>query len=1543
MTIPALHGDDDLHADRHPGAQTRTAQITVITDAPPIINSFALADDTLAPGLPMTLLWDTSATITAAIADDDGNAGNDIGSVALDANGDGSITLPAPAATTTYTLTATNPVDSVTATATITVGPPPVISQFTAADENILPRGAADLTWDVSDATSVQISPALGSVALSGNGCDFPEATTTYTLTATNDFGSSTAQVTVNVPLPLGVDENLWTITQTNSTLAGALDTLAEADQVANSNPGDAVFSSRATATNVPVVNLGPGASGVFPGDSAPPIGDGFDDFVGVATATLRVNFPGTYTFGINNDDGGRLRIDGITVINDDTLHGPTTFTESVSLTAGLHTIEYLYFERGGGQSGEVLWDPGTGLQLLGATPPAPAIVTADAAISEFGAANQETVEDAEGDSSDWVEIYNGTAAAIDLAGYYLTDDAAIPDKWAFPSYALQPGEYLVVFASGKAATFGANEFHTNFQLSAAGEYLALTKGDGAGGFTAVTEFAPAFPEQFDDISYGYYDSEGYLGYFVEPTPGAINIAGVDGFVGDTSFSADRGFYTDPVAVELAVSGGTTGGAGVTIRYTTDGSTPTLNHGAIYGGTPLTIAETTVLRAAGFRKGYQPTNVDTQTYVFLADVLTQDKDHAVALGFPPTQAGSQKYDYGMDPVVVNADPAAVTAALQAIPSLSLAIDQDDFSDAATGIYSNAGNRGLEARGSVELLDNGAGDGDFQIDCGVRIRGGFSRSGDNPKHAFRLFFNNRYDGALRYPLFQDEGADRFEKMDLRTSQNYSWSFGNDTQNTFLREVWARDSQRAMGQPYTRSRYYHLYINGHYWGLYMSQERSEADYGATYFGGDEDDYDTIKSAGSAGGYNTEATDGDLNGDWQTLWNRIRALRTMSDPAAIRAEYFALQGLAPDGVSPHPDPANNPVLLDADNLIDYMLGLFYAGGFDTALSTFLSNASNNWFCVRNRVADDRGFQFFLHDCEHGMGTDKSSGTGLTNNLPNNQRSTDRTGPWGGSGNNWKGHTMYGTIGDFAKSNPQYLHEDLAHAVPEYRVRFADRVQRHFFNAGALTDQAARDRVEARAATVSQVILAESARWGDSLNRTRRTPADWQNAKNALLDFINFGSNQDGSGGPGRSAKIVSQLQAYRDEAGVSKPLYPLGLNAPVYSQLGGQVPAGYSLTLTNPNAGGTIYYTADGSDPREAGGAIRAGAVAYAGAITLNDSGAVLARVRDGSGNWSALQEATFIVGTPAAAGMLVVSELHYHPADPTQAEIDAGFADPDLFEFIEILNLSGAPVATTLRPLFQRHRLRLPADAAPLAAGERLVLVSNLAAFAERYPGVVPAGQYTGNLRNSGEGITLLAADASIIQDFNYSDGGEWPAAADGGGPSLVFRHRSAAPADGSVPANWFAHGTGGGNPGGPDDEGFADFAAARGLSGIPTDDDDKDHLSDFAEFALGTDPKIANPTPASVEVQAVDPDDGSGIADYLIITFTRRLSALGDAAISPQFSTELTGWADLTDAELIGRTNNGDGTESLTYRAPNPLGADPRRGFLRLAIRDLRGE
>src|SRR6185436_13607177 len=169
-------------------------------------------------------------------------------------------------------------------------------------------------------------------------------------------------------------------------------------------------------------------------------------------------------------------------------------------------------------------------------------------------------------------------------------------------------------------------------------------------------------------------------------------------------------------------------------------------------------------------------------------------------------------DYGMDQDVVD-DPKyrdAIRPALKSLPTFSLVLDVDDLFGPERGIYANAekGGREWERAASVELLP-GPGQKGFESNCGVRIRGGFSANGFNPKHAFRLFFRKEYGaGKLEYPVFGDAKTREFDSFDLRCSQNYSWNIGSDPRALFLRDQFSRDLQLAMGQPAARGDFCHL---------------------------------------------------------------------------------------------------------------------------------------------------------------------------------------------------------------------------------------------------------------------------------------------------------------------------------------------------------------------------------------------------------------------------------------------------------------------------------------------------------------------------------------------------------------------------------------------------------------------------------------------------------------------------------------------------------------------------------------------------------------
>jgi hypothetical protein len=98
--------------------------------------------------------------------------------------------------------------------------------------------------------------------------------------------------------------------------------------------------------------------------------------------------------------------------------------------------------------------------------------------VNEIASANVSGFADAGGRYWDWIEIYNPGEAAVDLMGYGLSDDTALPYRWRFPSVLIQPGGYVLVFASGLDLAEPGGELHASFRLNADGESLRLTAPD---------------------------------------------------------------------------------------------------------------------------------------------------------------------------------------------------------------------------------------------------------------------------------------------------------------------------------------------------------------------------------------------------------------------------------------------------------------------------------------------------------------------------------------------------------------------------------------------------------------------------------------------------------------------------------------------------------------------------------------------------------------------------------------------------------------------------------------------------------------------------------------------------------------------------------------------------------------------------------------------------------------------------------------------------------------------------------------------------------
>ncbi len=1025
------------------------------------------------------------------------------------------------------------------------------------------------------------------------------------------------------------------------------------------------------------------------------------------------------------------------------------------------------------------------------------------AIISEFLAENDSGLRDEDRDQPDWIELLNPTSQVIDLSGWALSDDPLLPQKWVIPAgTTLAAGELLTIFASGKNRT-ATLPLHTNFRLSnAANGHLQLTRANGS----VASQFT-GYPSQRADRSYGVYGDHTLTGYFLTPTPGAVNsIAGYAGFVGDTQFLVGRGYYSTPVQEVISCPT-----PGATIVYTTDGSVPSLTNG-VQATSPvnLTISSTTVLRASAFAPGLAASGPDTQSYFFAEDIRTQSANGSPPPRWPQGPVNGQILDYGMDARITNAvTPQQFSEAMLSVPTLSLVTDLPNLFDKERGIYVNPYGRedGYECPVSVELVQgSNTNTPGFQIDAGLRIRGGASREGTVPKHNFHLYFRGEYGASkLRFPLFGAEGASEFDRIDLRTAQVMGWAKDASAAATYTRDEWNRLTHGAMGQPYTRSRYYHLYINGHYWGLYGTQERADADYAASYYGGAPAAYDVMKTYVIP--HRVAAADGDA-----AAWTQLFQAATAG--FATDAAYFAVQGLDANGL-----PNGGSRLLDVDNLIDYNLLRFYSGDDDAPVNTGVA-VPKNFYALRPRDGSV-GYRFLTHDSESCM---RSTAPAV-----------DVTTPI------VTGNTL-------SYFNPRWLSQQLA-TNAKYRLRFADRAQKHLFHGGALDTPVAAARWQALGNEIRLAMLAESARWGDAKSpASPRTVAQWDDA----MDAVETGFMAT------RRATLIGQLR--------TRGLFP-ALDAPSFSQAGGLVPAGFSLGITAP-VGSTIFFTLDGADP------MHAAALSYSGPIPLTATQVnVKARARSGSGEWSALTSLHFTVGAiPAAIGNVVFSEVHYNPSGSV-----------DDAEFIELQNLSNSRV--DLNGVQLTGGVTYTFGNVTIEPGERVCVCVNETAFRAVY-GLGPKvlGTWAGALNNAGETLGLVAANGQLIDTVSYDDAAPWPLAADGLGPSLVR-------VSGEI---WRLSAAPGGNPGGTDEISLASWLATRGLTAGA--DPDGNGLSAAVEFAIGY--EIDSSAVLTIE------DIGGNEAK---VSWRARIGAVGTELVGETGADlqEWQAWTDGVESEWLG--------------------------------------
>jgi len=915
-----------------------------------------------------------------------------------------------------------------------------------------------------------------------------------------------------------------------------------------------------------------------------------------------------------------------------------------------------------------------------------PNATAGDLVINEVLAANLTGLRDPVATPQDpdplpWIEILNRGGSAVDLSGWALSDEVDIPGLWVFPSKTIQPGEHLVVFASGldiKNPT-GTNRLHTNFRPSRAGEFLGLYTPDSPR--VLASGFAPEYPPQRNDHSYGY-DAQGSLRYFAAPTPGASNgMSSIVGVCQPVHFSASRGHYTQPF--DLVLNSPT---PGVLIRYTTDGTEVTVTSGQVYAGS-LRITNTAMIRAVAFRPGFLPSTPVTHSYLFnfsaaqrslpVINIVTATSNLLGRYGIMGMAGGSRGGD-------------------------GLYITNNAMTD-----YHNPSAHGIawERPVSAEFIrpeDNSG----FQIDCGIRVQGSdWQRPRTTPtsKFSYRLYFRGDYGvGRLHYPLFPLTTVEEFDQMVLRAGFN-------EQANPFIRDEITRRLSHDMGEVSSHGDMALVLLNGGPYtnntGLtqvYNTCERVHEEMMQSHVGGGEE-WDVVGPSFAASSEGPGIIDGDRN-DFNNLLTNVwtGSIRPLTNQAA-----YTRVGQR----------------LDLVNFVDYCLLNAYVAMGDWP--------ANNWRAARER-ATNAIWRFIAWDAEWAMGIYSLA-------------VTRDSFAFAGTGTEDAG------LNSTVNSEIARLYQGLR-PNPEFRLLWADRIHKHFFNNGALT----------------------------GLNISNR----FDELRAQLLGFIPSMDTEILLWARDRFPIVMGQFNTY-GLYGYSNALYGVfaSSNAPAFNRHGGRVAPGFALTMSAP-LGGNIYYTTNGADPRVPfSGAVSNSALAYTGPVTLNQSAVIKARALLNGSNWSALAEAPFEVGTLGVP--LRITEIMYAP-------IGGG-----LYEFFELYNAGTTPI--DLSGMTCEGVTFTFTEGTILAAGATMVLSSDTDtnAFAARYPGVPVAGRFSLNLNNAGERLAILDRNGQIIVSVDYDDENAWPTAADGSGYSLEIINPLGDPDD---PANWRASASVNGTPG-----------------------------------------------------------------------------------------------------------------------------------------------
>jgi hypothetical protein len=442
--------------------------------------------------------------------------------------------------------------------------------------------------------------------------------------------------------------------------------------------------------------------------------------------------------------------------------------------------------------------------------------------INELMTSNAGTVQDEDGDTPDWIELYNKTSNPVSLQNWTITDDSLETDKWIFPALTLQPGEYLLLFASDKNRTTG-QYLHTSFRLGAGRESVFLYNNQGVLVDEYITTCIPS------GFSYGHMpDGAGSKTHLTTPSPGKSNnqssTASIRPGKDTLTFSHMGGFYTQTFELQLS-----TGLPQTRVYYTLDGSVPDEN--AQLYSRPIQIQSRRGDKNDISEIETVSTWIPPREEVFKGTVV-----RAVAYIDACPAGPVITHSYFVDEQI---------SSRYTFPIISLATDRSDFFGKKKGIYVSGRNDGLEEnffRSGKEweraihlefFQSNGS--RAFGQGMGARIHGRGSRQ--NPQKSLRIYAREEYgQDRLSYQIFPEQGIESYKTLILRTPDA-------DFSQTLFKDEFIQTLIGQMDLDLQATRPSVVFLNGEYWGIHNVRERLDKYYFASHYGADPDKIDFL----------------------------------------------------------------------------------------------------------------------------------------------------------------------------------------------------------------------------------------------------------------------------------------------------------------------------------------------------------------------------------------------------------------------------------------------------------------------------------------------------------------------------------------------------------------------------------------------------------------------------------------------------------------------------------------------------------------------------